>query len=611
MSRALAIVLILSVIYAGCDLFEPEYRGVTGQLAITLKIRGNEGSLLKTSGTTALDSVRCIIFQNEQQIQSIQLQKQDNQFAGEVDLIAGTGYHVLLYGKKDGLAAYRGEKQHISISAGKRTSVILDFINFQVILLSPNDTTFSTHARPAFTWENPASAEAFTIQIDDEINFATPLFSVDSLTTPSYSMQDSLPAGRYYWRVRALDYLEIPGAWSTANSFTVRKFSLTAPKIIEPVDGMVTEYYSMSFEWITVEGALRYHLQVGRSNDFSGMLTTNDSTLTGNFYGHNYYGDTFYWRIRAQDSEGTWSEWSKTRYFQIKRYLTERPWLSYPSDSSTVNTNQIFFSWSGLEWATSYTLEIYNDRSTKYNALVYTLSGTTKDDTTVSTGLSDGTYYWRVCGSDGADFGYWSNLYSFTLITAAGSVIFQDDFNRAEIGSNYEISKAAGWAKIIGYPPDGKLQLFDPDASGTETIALLKATGTSIKDFTLRFDFDNGDEQRQNNVSCIYFRYLDSNNTYFFLIFEDNVYAGTRQKLYLYRVLNGDSKLLLQKDNFLLNPGTYEITCSGNTITLKNYQGGTTIDLSVTDPDINREGFIGFRVNEETLTIDNLVLLVK
>ena len=71
------------------------------------------------------------------------------------------------------------------------------------ILLSPGDGFVSTSAYISFDWNDPETATAHAIQIDDEISFDSPLVSDSSLALSEYQNSDSLADGDYYWRARA------------------------------------------------------------------------------------------------------------------------------------------------------------------------------------------------------------------------------------------------------------------------------------------------------------------------------------------------------------------------------------------------------------------------
>ena len=189
---------------------------------------------------------------------------------------------------------------------------------------------------------------------------------------------------------------------------------------------------------------------------------------------------------------------------------------------------------------------------------------------------------------------------------------FDDDFNRSTVGTNYKLSVATGGgsASIVGFPPDGKLKLVSPNLQGfgKHTEAIITAHGTFLTNMALTFDFDNGPEERMNNLTDIYLRYIDVNNLYRIRIVEDTFKTTSRQKIILQKYVAGSNFNLRELNAILLRPGRYEFKIYGNEISFKNVSGGTNIDLKVLDNTISGPGRAGFSVFEETTTFDNIVL---
>ena len=68
-----------------------------------------------------------------------------------------------------------------------------------------------------------ASGVKYQVQVDDNSDFSSPLLDQALLTASDYTMAagETLPAGTYYWRVRAIDGAGNASAWTSAWSFTV------------------------------------------------------------------------------------------------------------------------------------------------------------------------------------------------------------------------------------------------------------------------------------------------------------------------------------------------------------------------------------------------------
>ncbi len=88
-------------------------------------------------------------------------------------------------------------------------------------LVSPAaDARFSTGETITFDWSDVSGAATYTIQIDDQDTFASPL--VTQTVTASTVAISTLPTTRMWWRVRANDPAGNPGAFTGARRFEIR-----------------------------------------------------------------------------------------------------------------------------------------------------------------------------------------------------------------------------------------------------------------------------------------------------------------------------------------------------------------------------------------------------
>ncbi len=88
-------------------------------------------------------------------------------------------------------------------------------------LVSPaNDARFDAGQTITFDWSDVTGAASYTIQIDDQDTFPSPL--VNQTVTSSTYQTSTLPVTRMWFRVRANDAAGAPGAWSAVRRFEVR-----------------------------------------------------------------------------------------------------------------------------------------------------------------------------------------------------------------------------------------------------------------------------------------------------------------------------------------------------------------------------------------------------
>lgn len=133
--------------------------------------------------------------------------------------------------------------------------------------------------------------------------------------------------------------------------------------------------------------------------------------------------------------------------------------------------------------------------------------------------------------------------------------------------------------------------------------AQLVAPGTSLRDGAVEFDLDNhGYQQGSNNEFRIGFGSF-------------HVSIGGRNSDEQHVSLNGPSGILYNLEPFplapsasSLSPGRYEFSVSGDIIRFRAIQGTTWLDVQAIDPTPTAPSPLTIFVNEDIVTIDNLIL---
>jgi hypothetical protein len=75
------------------------------------------------------------------------------------------------------------------------------------------------------------------------------------------------------------------------------------------VDSIVTSS-NPTFLWHKVAEATKYHLQVAKISDFVSTTINTQISDTSHTAVTSLIDDTYYWRVRAQDANGVWGDWS-------------------------------------------------------------------------------------------------------------------------------------------------------------------------------------------------------------------------------------------------------------------------------------------------------------
>ena len=170
-----------------------------------------------------------------------------------------------------------------------------------------------------------------------------------------------------------------------------------------PADTIITTN-NPTFYWNSNIEAIRYQLQVSRLSDFINknidvrISDTSYTTISELRDGTNY------WRVRAQNADSMWGDWSdaEIRVFHIS-YISEIPppiELAFPPADTFITTNNPTFFWHPADAAVRYQLQVSGSTDFVNNNIDVQTADTTY--TTISE-IPNGTHFWRVRGRNQDD----------------------------------------------------------------------------------------------------------------------------------------------------------------------------------------------------------------
>ncbi len=287
------------------------------------------------------------------------------------------------------------------------------------VLFEPEIGASPENRRPRFEWSALEGATSYVLQVSRYRNFRTSALKV---TTGSayYQPASDLPRGRtLYWRVRAQGGFGRT-AWSQVFSYNSPATPST-PKLRSPGNGALVRSQPPLLRWYAsnmLSGSVfaYYQLQLARDPGFTDLVYE-DVQKVGRYNTSFLPAEEltplrrYYWRVRAFNDQGQYSAWSAVRNF---RQAIPPPDLITPAAEETTANRSPQFSWSPVEGAASYTIQVsrYASFSTRiFSATVYE-GGTTF---TSAKNLPAGRrLYWRV-RSNHAIFGpsRWSGVRQF------------------------------------------------------------------------------------------------------------------------------------------------------------------------------------------------------
>ncbi|MFX1286577.1 MAG: hypothetical protein ACFFB5_23270 [Promethearchaeota archaeon] len=261
-----------------------------------------------------------------------------------------SGWHTATVDSTDEVGLYTSlvldASGHAHISYRDYTNTALKYIksNFPVttagkipILLSPVDGAILTDASPLLEWTEVSGTTYYAVQVDEDASFTWPwLVDINAYTTSNEL--STLPNGKYYWRIQAIDAEGTIGPWSSVWSFTI---AAEVPTLISPANGAILTDTTPLLKWTEVNDTVEYVVQVddGAAFDFPRIIDVGVTT-TSYKTSHLAVG-TYYWRVNAVDATGNSSPWSSVWSFTIGEETTSSgvSTSSEGTTSSTVSTS--------------------------------------------------------------------------------------------------------------------------------------------------------------------------------------------------------------------------------------------------------------------------------
>ena len=278
--------------------------------------------------------------------------------------------------------------------------------NPEIVQLSfPSNNQLMNDSTPALEWQASANANRYHVQVDTSIKFANLIYNFKTSNT-EYTLGE-LADGKYYWRVCALNAIDIYGDCSSPRSFSVDTTPPPVPVLKSPANGSTVTGIP-TFSWNSSTGAVRYELAYGTSSNPE-EFTEKSGELSALSFTPSIIGSstTFYWSVRAKDKAGNWSEWSNPFNVYILPEKPEKVSLIEPVEGYESDDDYLDFSWNTVAFADSYQIQI--DNSNNFDNPEYTYFSE-DGSTSISVGpLENGIWYWRVRAENAVgEYGAWS-----------------------------------------------------------------------------------------------------------------------------------------------------------------------------------------------------------
>jgi hypothetical protein len=174
-------------------------------------------------------------------------------------------------------------------------------------LRSPRNNTITNDTTPTLWWASMKGGVTYEVEVATDNAFIN-IVDIHIAIGLSHTVASSLIDGHYFWRVRAYNVSNQPGAWSSVRSFTIDTSGPLAPVLSSPTYN-TSSNRTPTFKWARVSGAVLYEFQYDNDLDFSSPTYT--VAVRSTFRRPTPMGvGTYYWHVRAKDALGNWSTWS-------------------------------------------------------------------------------------------------------------------------------------------------------------------------------------------------------------------------------------------------------------------------------------------------------------
>ena len=331
--------------------------------------------------------------------------------------------------------------------------------------------------RPTLKWNAVSGAAKYEVYRSYSENGTYTKYS--TTTGTSYTNTGYIENGNtYYYKVRALDANGTAGAWSSIVSVTYKQ-TLPAPTVTGGNDSQGRP----TLKWKAVTGAAKYEVYRARSKDGDYIKY---STVTGTSYTNTSYiedGNTYYYKVRALDANGTAGAWSSVVSVTYKQTLPA-PTVTGGNDAQGRPT----LKWNAVSGAAKY--EVYRARSMNGDYIKYsTVTGTSYTNTSY---IENGnTYYYKVRALDAnGTAGAWSSIVSVTYRAASTGTLSAPSVTG---GKDSQGRPTLTWNAVTGA---AKYEVYRARSKDGDYIKYSTVTGTSYT-----------------NTS-----YIESGNTYYYKV---------------------------------------------------------------------------------------------
>jgi PKD repeat protein len=221
------------------------------------------------------------------------------------------------------------------------------------VLTSPAKDAVAIGLTPSFEWESITGVSSYNLQLSSNEAFTDTLKNIIDISSASYQDFSLNELTNYYWRVRASNEVGY-GEWSEIWGFKTEEKPINvplSPLLSSPDNGAVSQAITPNLVWDSVDNATSYFIELSEDSLFvnnqesKNWVTTGATDYTLTTSEALKYSTKYFWRVKAQNSEGVNSDWSEVWVF-----ITDSETAQANKDLHYINTT----GWSYVSGVTIY-----------------------------------------------------------------------------------------------------------------------------------------------------------------------------------------------------------------------------------------------------------------
>lgn len=270
----------------------------------------------------------------------------------------------------------------------------VDITNEVPELLAPTNSSVLPASNILFDWNKVEGASLYRIQIVSPSFDEVDQFLVNELIEET-SFSKNLTAGNFEWKITAVN-----GGYESNQakaSFEVENsegFSALEVKLVEPIDGEVSNDASQVLKWEEIDNASTYRLNIFEDDELIFERSFNETSAE-----YTFENGIFSWQVRAEtEIESTFYSKNSITIDTIDPEVAE---LISPVNDTIFTNNTINFEWERENTSGTVVVDsiyIYNDPDLE--SLVDKNTGTGSSYTALLD--RNKTYYWLIRSFDEA-----------------------------------------------------------------------------------------------------------------------------------------------------------------------------------------------------------------